>query len=218
VVGAAGRADHGVLFLDEASEFSRTVVAALRQPLESGRLVLSRSRGTVVFPARFQLVLAANPCPCGWAVGKGRRCRCTPVQKMAYQAKLSGPLLDRVDLQVELLPVPLDQVVLEQGEDTATVAGRVQEARCAQRERWRGTGWKTNAAAPGPALRSRWRLARTATALLHTSLDQGLFTLRGYDRVLRIAWSLADLAGADRPDGDHVGRALLMRQRTSVAA
>lgn len=216
--GAASRAHHGVLFLDEAPEFSRTVVEALRQPLESGRLVLARSRGTVSYPARFQLVLAANPCPCGWAVGKGRRCRCTAVQKMAYQARLSGPLLDRVDLQVELMPVSLGQVVLEEGEDTATVAARVGRAREAQRERWRGTGWKTNAAAPGPALRSRWRLPRPVTAALDTALDQGFLTLRGYDRVLRIAWSLADLEGKQQPYVEHVGRALLMRQRAEVAA
>jgi magnesium chelatase family protein len=215
--GAASRAHHGVLFLDEAPEFARSVVEALRQPLESGRLVLSRSRGTVSYPARFQLVLAANPCPCGWAVGKGRRCRCTAVQKMAYQAKLSGPLLDRVDLQVELLPVPLDQVVLDPGEDTATVAARVGRARAVQRERWRGTGWKTNAAAPGPALRARWRLPRSTTAALDTGLDHGLLTLRGYDRVLRIAWTLADLDGADVPLAEHVGRALLMRQRAELA-
>ncbi len=216
--GAASRAHHGVLFLDETPEFSRTVIEALRQPLESGRLVLARSRGTVVFPARFLLVLAANPCPCGWSVGKGRRCRCTAVQKTTYAGKLSGPLLDRVDLQVELLPVPLVQVALEPGEDTATVAARVAGARAAQRERWRGTGWKTNGAAPGPALRSRWRLPRASTASLDAALDRGSLTLRGYDRVLRIGWTLADLEGAPRPGADHLGRALLMRQHAEAAA
>ncbi len=216
--GAASRAHHGVLFLDEAPEFSRAVIEALRQPLESGRLVLSRSRGTVVFPARFQLVLAANPCPCGWAVGRGRACRCSASALMAYRNRLSGPLLDRVDLQVELLPVPLAQVGVEPGEDTATVAARVRQARRAQRERWEGTGWKTNAAAPGPALRARWRLPRGATGPLDRALDDAALTLRGYDRVLRVAWSLADLDGSPRPDGDHVGLALLLRQRAAVAA
>ncbi len=216
--GAASRAHHGVLFLDEAPEFSRGVIEALRQPLESGQLVLSRSRGTVVFPARFQLVLAANPGRWGWAGGRGRRCRCSASALMAYQNKLSGPLLDRVDLQVEVLPVPLAQVGLGAGEDTATVATRVRRARQAQRERWEGTGWKTNAAAPGPALRARWRLPRSTTRLLDQALDLGVLTLRGYDRVLRVAWSLADLDGTAGPDGDHVGRALLLRQRVAVAA
>ncbi len=215
--GAASRAHHGVLFLDEAPEFNRSVIEALRQPLESGRLVLSRSRGTVVFPARFQLVLAANPCPCGWNVGRGRRCRCSPSALMSYRNRLSGPLLDRVDLQVEVLPVPLAQVGQEVGEDTATVAARVRSARDAQRGRWEGTGWKTNASAPGPALRSSWRLPRSATGLLDSVLDAGGLTLRGYDRVLRVAWSLADLDGDARPDADHVGRALLLRTREAVS-
>ncbi len=217
--GAASRAHHGVLFLDEAPEFARTVVEALRQPLESGRLVLSRARGTVVLPARFQLVLAANPCPCGWAVGQGRGCTCAPSALMRYQDKLSGPLLDRVDLQVELFGVGAHQVRRgEPGEPTAVVAERVRAARAAQRERWAGTGWKLNGSAPGPALRSRWRLAPATTAFLDRELERGALTLRGYDRVLRVAWTLADLAGAAVPDADHCGTALTMRQRLSVAA
>lgn len=217
--GAASRAHHGVLFLDEAAEFGRAVIEALRQPLESGRLVLSRARGTVVLPARFQLVLAANPCPCGWAVGQGRGCTCAPAALMRYQDKLSGPLLDRVDLQVELFGVGARQVRRgEAGEPTAVVAERVRAARAAQRERWTGTGWKLNGAAPGPALRSRWRLAPATTAFLDRELERGALTLRGYDRVLRVAWTLADLAGVDVPDADHCGTALTMRQRLAVAA
>ena len=124
--GAASRAHRGVLFLDEAPEFSTAVLQTLRQPLEHGELVLHRAAGTARYPARFQLVLAANPCPCGQAVGKGLSCTCRPEQRRRYFGKLSGPLLDRVDLQVELAP---SRAGAAAGESTATVAARVVGAR-----------------------------------------------------------------------------------------
>ncbi len=217
--GAASRAHRGVLFLDEAPEFQRPVIEAMRQPLEEGRVVLARSRGTVEFPARFQLVLTANPCPCGHSVGKGLGCECTARARRSYMSRLSGPVLDRVDLQIEVMPVSRAQMAVGAApEDTATVARRVAQTRAAQLERWYRCGWKTNADAPGPALRELWRLPAGCTASIDRALDRGTLTLRGYDRVLRTAWTVADLDGASVPDRDHLGRALLLRQRGQVAA
>lgn len=217
--GAASRAHRGVLLLDEAPEFAPQVLEALRQPLEHGELVIARGRGTARFPARFQLVLAANPCPCGLSVGRGVDCSCTPLVRRRYLQRLSGPLLDRVDLQVEVLPVSRAQIAVgETPEGTDVVAARVAAARAAQRERLRGTSWRCNGEVPGPLLRGRLRLPALATADLDRAMDRGYLTVRGYDRVLRAAWTVADLEGAPGPDRDHVSRALLLRQRGRVAA
>ncbi|PPK98520.1 magnesium chelatase family protein [Kineococcus xinjiangensis] len=209
--GAASRAHRGVLFLDEAPEFDRRVLESLRQPLEHGELVLHRSRGTARFPARFQLVLAANPCPCGRAGGKGLDCTCTPDARRRYAARLSGPLLDRVDLRVAVRPVTRAQVGGAAGEPTAVVAARVAAARAAAAARLAGTGSTANGQLRGAELRGRLRLAPAVTADLDRALDRGALTVRGYDRVLRVAWTLADLAGRSAPHGDDLGRALALR-------
>jgi magnesium chelatase family protein len=218
--GAASRAHRGVLFLDEAPEFPPRVLEALRQPLEHGELVIARARGVARYPARFQLVLAANPCPCGMSVGKGDGCSCAAVVRRRYLSRLSGPLLDRVDLQVQVLPVSRVQMVgAEEPESTRVVARRVAEARAAQRERWAGMPWKCNGEVPGPVLRTgRWRLPPPATGVLDATIDRGGLTVRGYDRVLRAAWTAADLSGATIPGRDHVGLALMMRELGGVAA
>lgn len=210
--GAASRAHRGVLFLDEAPEFSGRVLQTLRQPLEHGQLVISRAVGAARFPARFQLVLAANPCPCGRATGKGLDCSCTPQARRRYLARLDGPLLDRVDLQVEV-PAVRHLTGERPGESTATVAARVAAARTAQALRWADDPWRTNAEVPGARLRALLRPDPGLTADLHRALDTGRLTLRGADRVLRIAWTLADLAGAAAPSREDVGRALLFRTR-----
>ncbi|MFP5345638.1 MAG: YifB family Mg chelatase-like AAA ATPase [Actinomycetes bacterium] len=216
--GAASRAHRGVLFLDEAPEFPPRVLDALRQPLEHGELVIARARGVARYPARFQLVLAANPCPCGRLSGKGIDCTCAPLERRRYLARLSGPLLDRVDLQVEVLPVSRAQLASDHVPDSTRVVGaRVAVARTAQRERWAGTAWRCNGEVPGVALRARWRLASSTTRVLDRALDLGQLTARGYDRVLRVDWTVADLAGADRPDADHVGMALTLRQMSWIA-
>ncbi|SDQ76149.1 YifB family Mg chelatase-like AAA ATPase [Quadrisphaera sp. DSM 44207] len=217
--GAASRAHRGVLFLDEAPEFASRVLEGLRQPLESGELVLARSQGVARFPARFQLVLAANPCPCGRAVGKALECSCTPLARRRYLSRLSGPLLDRVDLQVQVDPVSRADVAAAGGaEASAAVAARVARARAAQRERLAGTPWRCNGELPGQLLRGPLRLPASATREVDSSLDRGLLTVRGYDRVLRSAWTLADLAGLARPDDEHVGQALHWRLDGAVAA
>jgi magnesium chelatase family protein len=212
--GAASRAHRGVLFMDEAPEFSTAVLQTLRQPFEHGELVIHRSSGVTRFPARFQLVLAANPCPCGKAVGKGRECICRSEQRRRYFSKLSGPLLDRVDLQVDVLPASraaLDPAVVT--ESSRIVAERVAAARSAQATRLAGTPWRTNATVPGVWLRERLGPDRGLVSDLDRALDRGLLSLRGVDRVLRVAWTLADLAGRPAPRRADIGQALLLRTR-----
>ncbi|MDQ0849805.1 magnesium chelatase family protein [Arthrobacter sp. B3I9] len=216
--GAASRAHRGVLFLDEAPEYERRVLDALRQPLESGELVIHRSAGTAAYPARFQLVLAANPCPCGKASGKGLDCTCTPTVRRRYLSRLSGPLLDRVDIQLEVERVSLaDFGQPGSEEDSATVAQRVAAARKRQLGRLVPFGFETNAQVPGRLLRGTLRLGPPTTRILDRALERGVLTARGYDRVLRLAWTLADLAGRDLPDADDIGQALSLRQATAPA-
>ncbi len=217
--GAVSRAHRGVLFLDEAAEFSMSVLQTLRQPLESGEVVIARARGVVRYPARFQLVLATNPCPCGKAWGKGVDCTCRPQELRSYAAKLSGPLMDRVDLQILVPPVRRAAFGEQSGEPSAAVAARVALARDAQRERWSAAGWSTNGEVPGYVLRrSPWRLPRGATGFLDHALDAGRLTLRGYDRILRVAWTVADLGGRVVPTAEDVGLGLSLRRHGSVAA
>lgn len=211
--GAVSQAHRGVLFLDEAPEFRTSVLQCLRQPLESGQVVVARARESVRFPAQFQLVLAANPCPCGRAFGKGTDCACSPLQRRQYSGRLSGPLLDRVDLQVRVPPVSHRALGVPGGEPSATVASRVAAARRAQDARWAGSRWSVNGRVPGSALRrAPWRLSPAHTAELDRALDRGHLTLRGYDRVLRLAWTVADLDGRQVPGPGDLGLALALRQ------
>lgn len=217
--GAISRAHRGVLFLDEAPEFKGSVLQTLRQPLESGEVVIARSRQVVRYPARFLLVLAANPCPCGRSYGKGADCSCKPMEIRAYAGRLSGPLLDRVDLQVHVPPVRRAAFGDATGEPSSNVASRVLAAREAQRERWLQIGWRTNGLVPGHVLRRPpFRLPPGTTAMLDRSLDLGRLTLRGYDRVLRLAWSVADLGGREVPGVEDVATGLALRSGELVAA
>ncbi len=205
-------------FLDEAPEFKRGVLQSLRQPLESGEVVVARASGSVRYPARFQLVLAANPCPCGLSFGKARNCRCRSREKRDYLSRLSGPLLDRIDVRVVVDAVGRSDLGLPRGESSATVAARVAQARAVQRQRWARQSWSLNSEAPGPQLRKKpWRPGSAALADLDRELDLGSLTLRGYDRVLRVAWTLADLRGADGPTRDDIGAALTMRGQDVAA-
>lgn len=215
--GAASRAHRGVLFLDEAPEYERRVLDALRQPLESGELVIHRSAGTAAYPARFQLILAANPCPCGKATGKGLDCTCTAMMRRRYIGRMSGPLLDRVDIQLNVERVSLaDFGHAGQEEDTRTVAERVLAARERQLLRLKNTGLETNSQVPGRILRGQLRLPPGTTRILDTALERGVLTARGYDRVLRLAWTLSDLDRSERPDADHIGQALGLRQAAAA--
>ncbi|MGW0168077.1 YifB family Mg chelatase-like AAA ATPase [Streptomyces sp. NPDC003343] len=211
--GAVSLSHRGVLFLDEAPEFTGQALDALRQPLESGHVVIARSAGVVRFPARFLMVLAANPCPCGRFSQRDTLCECPPSAVRRYQARLSGPLLDRVDLRVEVDPVTRAELTERdaRGESTATVAHRVREARHRAALRLAGTPWGTNSEVPGRDLRSRWHAASGAMDEAERSLERGVLTARGLDRVLRVAWTVADLAGHDRPDATDVALALQLR-------
>ena len=217
--GLISQAHGGVLFLDEAPEFRPQVLQALRQPLESGTVTVARARATVRYPARFQLVLAANPCPCGRGHGKGRDCSCTPQARRTYLARLAGPLLDRVDLQLAVPAVPLAALGPGGGEPSAAVAARVLAARRVQRARYEGTPWALNSQVPGPLLRrGQWAAPAGARRDLDRAMERGALTLRGYDRVLRIAQTLRDLAGGGRPTDEDVGVALTLRAHAAVAA
>ncbi|WP_405762576.1 YifB family Mg chelatase-like AAA ATPase [Streptomyces sp. NBC_00045] len=211
--GAVSLAHRGVLFLDEAPEFSTKALDALRQPLESGHVVIARAAGVVRLPARFLMVLAANPCPCGRHTLLGAGCECPVSVIRRYQARLSGPLLDRVDLRVEVEPVTRSDLLGRggRGEPTAAVADRVREARDRTAARLADTPWRLNAEVPGHELRTRWQAAPGALAQAERDLERGLLTARGLDRVLRVAWTVADLRGWDRPDALDVAVALELR-------
>jgi len=215
--GAVSRAHRGVLFLDEAPEFSPRVLEALRVPLESGRIVLGRSVATATYPASFQLVLAANPCPCGQAGVPGGNCRCPPMTVRRYATRISGPILDRIDIHQQLRPVRAALIGSHhpQGEASVAVAARVLAARDRQRHRLAQSGWRTNGEVPGPALRKRLPLP-DGSDLLDTAVAQGRLSARGVDKVLRLAWTIADLAGAARPTRQQLHTALAMRRGEEV--
>jgi magnesium chelatase family protein len=208
--GAASLAHHGCLFLDEAPEFSRDVLDALRQPLESGEVVLARSGLTARFPARFTLVLAANPCPCSRATSSRAACSCTPLVRRRYLARLSGPLLDRVDVKAEFFPVGKAELLSDRKftEPSSVVAERVALARERMAFRLRGTRWRLNAEIPGSELRRRYAPAPGALAPLERAMDLGEISARGVDRVIRLSWTVADLSGVARPTVDEISYAL----------
>ncbi|OKH84044.1 hypothetical protein EB75_06055 [Mycobacterium sp. ST-F2] len=208
--GAISRSHRGVLFLDECAEIGTSVLEALRTPLEEGQIRLARRDGVACYPARFQLVLAANPCPC--APPNSRDCVCPSADRRRYLGKLSGPLMDRVDLRVDMHPVLAGAFGDHAAESTSAVRARVAAARAAAAERWQDVGVRTNAEVPGPVLRRRFRLSRDAMKPLRQSLDSGRLSIRGVDRTLRVAWSLADLAGRDSPNLEDVSTALSFRE------
>jgi magnesium chelatase family protein len=214
VPGTISLAHHGVLFVDEATEFARRTLDALRQPLESGLITISRAGGTATYPSRFQLVLAANPCPCS----KGGRstdpshCVCSSVEMRAYRNRVSGPLLDRIDLRARLAPI--SRAILTAGatgEPSAEVRERVEVARERSVRRLRGTPWTTNAQVPGPVLRRRFPLPGDALESLRVDTDRALLSSRGVERVMKVAWTIADLAGHDAPDLGDVDAARSLR-------
>jgi magnesium chelatase family protein len=211
--GAVSLAHRGVLMLDEAAEFAPDRLNALRTALEEGEVRHARRDGLVRYPARFQLVLATNPCPC--APPKEVDCCCSPKARRQYLARLSGPLLDRVDLRVHTRPVTAMSLrEATPPESTEVVRQRVVAARERSARRWAARGWQRNADVPGPALRKEFAMPTEATAVLDRALRTGAITARGADRTLRVSWTLADLAGDTRPNSDHVAAALQFRDRS----
>lgn len=207
--GAVSRAHRGVLFLDECAEIGSSVLEALRTPLEDGVIRLARRDGVARYPARFQLVLAANPCPC--ARPDPRDCVCSGHEKRRYLGKLSGPLLDRVDLHVRMNSLRSGAIVATDGEPTDVVRERVATARAAAAERWRRHGIRTNVEVSGALLRRNFRLSPTVMRPFEAALNRGSLSVRGMDRTLRVAWTLADLAGRTSPTVDDVTTALSFR-------
>ncbi|MEQ1730274.1 MAG: ATP-binding protein, partial [Vicinamibacterales bacterium] len=202
----------GVLFLDELLEFSRGALEVLRQPMEEGLVTIARAARTAVFPARFMLVGAMNPCPCGFAGDPVRECRCTPQQVQRYTGRLSGPLRDRLDLSVDVQRLPAELLgASDDAEASATIRARVVAARTRQRERYGGLAERTNGALGAAALRSHCVLDTPGLRLLRTSAERLGLSARGFDRVRRVSRTIADLSGADAIATDHVAEALQFR-------
>ncbi|MSO26843.1 MAG: ATP-binding protein [Candidatus Nanopelagicales bacterium] len=210
IPGALTLAHGGVLFLDEAPEFSRPCLEGLRQPMESGIVRIMRAAESVDLPAQFQLVLAANPCPCGFAVGKGASCRCTAMAKRRYGERLSGPLRDRIDIRLEVLRPTMGELAAQVGDSSVQIAERVSRARTRAAVRFREMPWSVNSHLPAGELRRKWAPDASGCALL-IEAERGGLSLRGADRVMRVAWTLADLCEVDVPSRDHIAMALGLR-------
>jgi magnesium chelatase family protein len=211
--GEISLAHRGVLFLDELPEFRRPVLEALRQPLEEGEIRVVRAHASVRLPARFQLVAAMNPCPCGWRGVSARECRCLDAEVTRYRGKLSGPLLDRIDLRVAVAPVPWRDMLREgrSGEPSARVRERISAARARQARRFAGAPWLTNAELPNSALAEHCRLDAPARALLERSVGALGLTMRAFVRSLRVARTLADLDDSEVVASPHLAEALSYR-------
>ena len=210
VPGAASLAHGGILFLDEAAEFAPSVLDSLREPLESGAVHLHRSGVQARYPASFQLVMASNPCPCGGGSG-GRRCTCSSINRRRYLARLSGPLLDRMDIRIDVHTPSRADMSATIVQTSDTIRQRVIEARARTRRRLAGTPWTLNVQLPGSWLRHQSGIETSLINELDRLVESGQSSMRGVDRMLRLAWTLADLEGAPRPTFDHIVAAQQLR-------
>ena len=216
--GAMSLAHRGVLFMDEAPEFASNVLDGLRQPLESGQVVVARSTQTAIFPARFQLVLASNPCPCGQGGSAASQCQCTPMMRRRYRDRISGPIRDRIDIHRTMTPPSRPELAaaLASSRTSAELAGVVAEARERQASRLAGTSWLVNGDVPGVELRKRWPVTERARVALDSQLRSHQLSARSADRVLGLSWTVADLRCRDVPDTDDVELALALRRDTPL--
>lgn len=205
-------AHHGVLFIDELPEFSRTAIEVMRQRLEEGIVTIGRAAGTFTYPARFMLVASMNPCPCGYRGTRSAECRCDDATVAKYVSKLSGPLLDRIDLQIEISLVAFDDMVrAERAERSATVRERVAAARERQQKHFQGTPISCNAEIPGSAVRTYCKLESDAMHLLAQASSRRRFSARALDRIARSARTIADLPCSDDITSEHVAEAIHYR-------
>jgi magnesium chelatase family protein len=210
--GEISLSHHGVLFLDELPEFSRSAIEVMRQPLEEGTVTIARASGTFTYPARFQLVASMNPCPCGYRGTRSAECRCDDATVAKYVSKLSGPLLDRIDLQIEIARVPFDDMVRrEAGERSSQIRARVVAARDRQRARFASTTLTCNAEIPGSAMKKHCSLDDAALRLLALASAKRQFSARALDRIARVARTIADLAGSESICAEHVAEAIQYR-------
>lgn len=210
--GEVSLAHHGVLFLDELPEFRRETLEVMRQPMEDGSVTIARAARTVTFPARFTLAAALNPCPCGYFNDSRRECLCTPLQISRYLAKISGPLLDRIDLQVEVAALTTDEIAsTEAAESSASIRDRVESARQIQRDRFRRAHIQCNAEMNSRHLRRACELDSPSRNLLINAIDRLGLSARAHDRILKVARTIADLAACERIDSSHVAEAVQYR-------
>jgi magnesium chelatase family protein len=230
--GEVSLAHHGILFLDEFPEFHRNVLEVLRQPLENGAVTISRAAASLTFPCQFMLVSAMNPCPCGYYGDRKRECRCTPLQIRNYRNKISGPLLDRIDIHIEVPSVGYQELTgLNAGEPSAAIRKRVIAAREIQKNRFKGipSTSSTTSTSSGQAVSGRGRkvhcnaamrakdtgkfcrLKEDAQTLLKMAINELNFSARAYDRILKVARTIADLAGKDQIESEHISEAIQYR-------
>ena len=211
--GEVSLAHHGVLFLDELAEFRRDTLEVLRQPMEDGHVTIARAMRTVTYPSRFTLAAALNPCPCGFFNDDGRReCTCTPHQIGRYLAKISGPMLDRIDLQVEVRALKSDEIAsLDSGESSASIRERVEAARMIQRERFRKSSIQCNSEMTARHMRRHCELDSSSRSLLIRAIERLGLSARAYDRILKVARTIADLAGMEKIESGHVAEAVQYR-------
>lgn len=210
--GEVSIAHHGVLFLDELPEFNRATLEVMRQPLEDGRVTISRAAGSMTFPAQFMLVAAMNPCPCGYYGDPRRECRCSPLQITRYRQRISGPLLDRIDIHVEVPNVDYRQISSTAPEESsAEIRARVVAARRLQQERYRGRGFSSNSALSPRLLREHCAIDAEASGLLEHAMDNLNFSARAHDRILKVARTIADLQAVQDISADHVLEAIQFR-------
>lgn len=211
--GAVSLGHNGVLFLDELPEFHRSVLEVMRQPLEDGEVTIARAAGSVTYPCRFMLVAAMNPCPCGYQTDPRRECRCSPTQIARYRSRLSGPLLDRIDIHVEVPAISYEQLArLEKGESSASIRERVMRARHIQQKRYRDQpGIHCNANMRSKMLHRVCRMETEAEAILRASMADMNFSARAYDRILKVSRTIADLAGAETIRPQHISEAIQYR-------
>ncbi|MCL4299767.1 MAG: YifB family Mg chelatase-like AAA ATPase [Anaerolineae bacterium] len=215
--GEISLAHRGVLFLDELPEFGARMLEMLRQPLEDKVIAISRSAGSLTYPANFTLIASANPCPCGFFNDPEKECTCSVAMVKTYQKRISGPLLDRIDIHVEVPRVPFEKLSSQRtGEPSAKVRERVEKARALQRERFKDTTLQTNSDMGPAEIREFCAIDQTSTNLLKAAMQQMHLSARGYHRILKLARTIADLAGVEQIQTAHVAEAIQYRPRLRV--